>query len=116
MENKLKELEKKEQEEALLSLTVCDPSCGTGNFLVEATRLMARRLTTIRLNDELDINEVSKGALKDVLQQCIYGVDLNPLTVEICKIVLWLELEIPNQSFAIFRGIQCGNALLGLPI
>ena len=75
MENVLEDLKREAQDEALLSLTLCDPSCGSGNFLVEAARLMAKRLTAIRQNDTLDSGEVYQGALKDVLQQCIYGVD-----------------------------------------
>ena len=113
IDNRLEALTKETQGQALLSLSVCDPSCGSGNFLVAAARLLAKRLTVIRMCDELDSSEVYQVALKDVLQQCIYGVDLNPLTVEICKIVLWLELGIPNQTFSIFRNIQCGNAILG---
>ena len=101
------------QEEALLSLTVCDPSCGSGNFLVAAARVLARRLTVIRMTEQLERDVIYQDALKDVLEGCIYGVDLNPLTVEMCKIILWLELGIPNQPFHIFDNIQCGNALFG---
>ena len=109
----LEKLSDDAKEAALLDLSVCDPSCGSGNFLVASARVLANRLTALRIKDELDRKKVYQKALRDVLERCIYGVDLNPLTVEICKIVLWLELGIPNQTFEIFNHVQCGNALLG---
>ena len=102
-----------EQERALLSITVCDPSCGAGNFLVAAAHLLAKTLTDIRMDDSRPRLFVYQKAFQDVLKHCVYGVDLNPLTVEICKMVLWLELGIPNKGFGYLNNIQCGNALLG---
>ena len=54
-----------------------------------------------KFRDEFDRKEVYQKALREVLEGCVYGVDLNPLTVEICKMVLWFELGIPNQTFEI---------------
>ena len=114
LDNAIGQLPKSTQGDALLRLSVCDPSCGSGNFLVAAARLLADRLTDIRMKEGLQQNVVYQEALKDVLTQCIYGVDINPMTVELCKMVLWIELGDSNQSLSLFNDtIRCGNALLG---
>ena len=101
------------QEDRLLAIKVCDPSCGSGNFLMAAAHLMATKLTEIRLEEGLKWDVVYQKSLHDVLSQCIYGVDFNPLTVEVCKLVLWLALNNADENFEIFQGsIRCGNALL----
>ncbi len=56
--------------------SVCDPSCGAGNLLAEAARRIARRAG------------VAPGR---VIERCLYGVDIDPIAVELCRLVLWLE-------------------------
>ena len=55
-----------------------------------------------------------RTALRDAVCHCIYGVDLNPLAVELCKVALWLEAHIPGQplNFLDYH-IKCGNAIVG---
>ncbi|HEX5303767.1 MAG TPA: N-6 DNA methylase [Streptosporangiaceae bacterium] len=57
---------------ALLAVTICDPACGAGHFLVAAARRIARRLP-------------GPGALREVIRHCVYGVDVNPIAVELTK-------------------------------
>src|SRR5712692_914111 len=76
-------------EEAILSLKVCDPACGSGHFLIAATHRMARRLAAIRTGDEEPAPEATRTALRDVISRCLYGVDMNPMAVELCKVNLW---------------------------
>ena len=55
-----------------------------------------------------------RTAVRDVIRDCIYGVDLNPLAVELCKVALWLEAHIPGQPLNFLdHHIKCGNAIVG---
>ena len=55
-----------------------------------------------------------RAALRDAIRHCIYGVDLNPLAVELCKVALWLEAHIPGQPLNFLdHHIKCGNAIVG---
>lgn len=87
----------------LLAVTVCDPACGAGYFLAAAARRIARRLP-------------GPGALPQVLRRCVYGVDVNPLAVELTKMALWLEAAEPGQPFGFLDDrIRPGNSLIGAP-
>ncbi len=103
-----------EPEKAILSLKVCDPACGSGAFLIAAAHRMARKLASIRTrDDEPSPGEVRK-ALRDVIGQCIYGVDLNPMAVELCKINLWMETMDKGKPLSFLdHRILVGNSLLG---
>jgi len=99
---------------ALLALKVCDPACGSGHFLIAAAHRMAKRLAAVRSGEEEPSPEATRAALRDVIGHCLYGVDINPMAVELCKVNLWLESQDPRfpLSFLDHR-IQCGNSLLG---
>ncbi|MCL6640867.1 MAG: SAM-dependent methyltransferase, partial [Candidatus Rokubacteria bacterium] len=75
-------------EAAILDLKVCDPACGSGHFLIAAARRIARRLASVRTGDEEPAPEALRHALRDVIGRCIYGVDVNPMAVELCKVAL----------------------------
>ncbi|MFJ4102255.1 Eco57I restriction-modification methylase domain-containing protein [Amycolatopsis japonica] len=98
----------------LLSLTVCDPACGSGHFLVAAARRIAKRVAAVReRNPEPTIGAV-RHALHEVIARCIYGVDLNPMAVELAKVSLWLEALEPGKPLDFLDAhIKCGNALIG---
>ncbi|MFF2937056.1 Eco57I restriction-modification methylase domain-containing protein [Streptomyces mirabilis] len=100
--------------EELLSLTVCDPACGSGHFLVAAARRIAKRVAAVReQNPEPTIHAVRR-ALHEVVARCIYGVDLNPMAVELAKVSLWLEALEPGKPLGFLDAhIKHGNALLG---
>jgi len=101
-------------EQALLRLRVCDPACGSGHFLVSAAHRMAKRLAAIRTGDEEPAPEAYRTALRDVIGHCIYGVDINPMAVELCKVSLWMEAIEPGKPLSFLdHHIQCGNSLLG---
>ena len=104
-----------EQEAALLSLKVCDPACGSGHFLLAAARRIGKELARLRTGEAQPGAEPLGRAIRDVIQNCIYGVDLNPLAVDLCKVALWIE--------GFYRGlplnfldhrIKCGNSLVGV--
>ena len=55
-----------------------------------------------------------RTAVRDVIRHCIYGVDLNPLAVELCKVALWLEAHVPGEPLSFLdHHIKCGNAIVG---
>lgn len=101
-------------EEALLSMTVCDPACGSGHFLVAAARRIATRLAMVRTSEADPTPTDVQHALHDVVARCIYGVDLNPMAAELAKVSLWLEAMEPGRPLGFLDAhIKVGNALLG---
>ena len=102
-------------ERALLDLMVCDPACGSGHFLLAAARRLAGDLARLRSpRDELD-QEAHRTALADVISHCIYGVDKNPLAVELCRVALWLESGGTRTALgALGRHVKSGDALVGV--
>jgi len=101
-------------EQRLLSLKICDPACGSGHFLIAAAHRMAKRLASVRTGDEEPSPEATRTALRDIIGRCIYGVDINPMAVELCKVALWMEALEPGKPLSFLdHHIQCGNSLLG---
>jgi len=104
----------RDPEAAILDLKVCDPACGSGHFLVAAAHRLARRLAAVRSGDDEPSPRDVQRALRDVVGRCIYGVDVNPMAVELCKVSLWMEAIEPGRPLSFLDShIQCGNALLG---
>ncbi|HQX52396.1 MAG TPA: N-6 DNA methylase, partial [Planctomycetaceae bacterium] len=102
-------------EKALLSITVCDVACGSGHILLNAARRIATELAIVRTGDDQPTPTAFRAAVRDVIRNCIYGVDLNPLAVELCKVSLWLEAHIPGEPLNFLdHHIKCGNAIVGL--
>lgn len=100
---------------ALLALKVCDPACGSGHFLIAAARRIARRLAQLRSGDEEPSPEMIRTALREAIQHCVYGVDINPMSVELCKVNLWLESLEPGKPLSFLEAhIQCGDSLVGV--
>ncbi|WP_028851084.1 Eco57I restriction-modification methylase domain-containing protein [Thermocrispum municipale] len=98
----------------LLSLTVCDPACGSGHFLVAAARRIAKRVAAVREGNPEPTRDEVQRALHEVIARCIYGVDLNPMAVELAKVSLWLEALDPGKPLSFLDAhVKCGNALLG---
>ena len=101
-------------ERAILDLKVCDPACGSGHFLVAAGRRVARRLAVVRAAGEEPSPEMLRHALRDVVGKCLYGVDVNQMAAELCKVSLWLEAVEPGRPLSFLEShIQVGNSLLG---
>jgi type I restriction-modification system DNA methylase subunit len=100
----------------VLKLSVLDPAMGSGHFLVNATNLVSNFITEI-LN-ELDITgelESDTGYWRRwVVENCIYGVDINPLAVELAKLSLWILSMAKNQPLSFMNHhLKCGNSLVG---
>ncbi len=104
-----------EKEAALLSITICDPSCGSGHFLLAAARRLGKELARVRTGEHQPGLEHIRPATRDVIQNCIYGVDLNPLAVDLCKVALWIEGYNKGYPLSFLdHRIKCGNSLVGV--
>ena len=107
--------------EQVLDLKICDPAMGSGAFLVEACRQLATRLTeawarwtasrlTIPHDEDEDLH-----ARRLVAQRCIYGVDRNPLAVDLARLSLWLATLARDHEFTFLdHALKSGDSLVGL--
>ncbi len=108
------EAEADDPAKALLKLSVIDPACGSGHFLLAAARRIATRLARIRADGTPSLADF-RHALRDVARCCIHGVDRNPMAVELTKVALWIETVDPGLPLGFFDAqIRCGDALLGV--
>lgn len=102
--------------EKVLEISVLDPAMGSGHFLVNATNLISNFISGL-------LNEIGiEGSLESstgywrrwVVENCIYGVDLNPLAVELAKLSLWILSMEKNQPLSFMNHhLKCGNSLVG---
>lgn len=105
---------KPEAEKAILELRVIDPACGSGHFLIAAAHRIARRLAGVRTGLVEPSPKDVLAALRDVIGHCIYGVDMNPMAVELCKVSLWIEALDPGRPLSFLDNrIRNGHSLLG---
>lgn len=104
--------------DALLAITVVDPSCGSGHFLLGAARRIAKHLA--RVTAEMNGNGQPspadyRHALRQAIANCVFGVDRNPMALELCKVALWLESVEPGRPLGFLDAhLRCGDALLGV--
>ena len=100
----------------ILSLDVLDPAMGSGHFLVEATEYIARYLVGLGLEATAGMKAEAELDYwkRRVVQSCIYGVDLNPLAVELAKLSLWLATVSRGKPLSFLdHHLRCGNSLIG---
>ncbi|MEI2823862.1 MAG: DNA methyltransferase [Chitinophagaceae bacterium] len=110
-----KKVNKENTIKALLKLKVCDVACGSGHILLSAARRIALAVARVQTDEEQPNPLAIRKAMKDVVRNCIYGVDKNPLAVELCKIALWLEAYNPGEPLNFLdHHIKCGDAIVGL--
>lgn len=106
--------ESEDKEAAILSLKVCDPACGSGAFLIAATNYLGKELAKVRTGQSEPPDEDIRRARRDVLQRCIYGVDQNPMVVELAKVSLWIDAAVNDLPLNFLNHhIKCGNSLIG---
>lgn len=122
----------------LLDLKICDPAMGSGAFLVQACRWLADRLVeawaqaearghTVGIDGRALEADTSVEALprdtelrtivarRLIAERCLYGVDLNPLAVELAKLSIWLVTLAKGRPFGFLdHNLRCGDSLLGI--
>ena len=122
----------------LLDLKICDPAMGSGAFLVQACRWLADRLAeswaqaeaqghTVGINGRVVAADASVEPLprdteartivarRLIAERCLYGVDLNPLAVELAKLSIWLVTLAKGRPFGFLdHNLRCGDSLLGI--
>lgn len=100
----------------VLTVSVLDPAMGSGHFLVKASNLIANFITEM-LNEpgiETGLESGSANWRRWVVENCIYGVDLNPLAVELAKLSLWILSMAKNQPLSFLNhNLKFGNSLVG---
>jgi type I restriction-modification system DNA methylase subunit len=104
--------------EWLLQLTICDPACGSGAFLNQALDFLINEhgyideLQAKLFGDAMVLSDVEKS----ILENNLFGVDLNEESVEIAKLSLWLRTAVPNRKLNdLSNNIKCGNSLIDDP-
>ncbi|WP_276504922.1 Eco57I restriction-modification methylase domain-containing protein [Terrimonas pollutisoli] len=108
-------LKESNPEAGLLSLKVCDVACGSGHILLSAARRIGFELAKLRSKEDQPSPTVLRQAIRDAINHCIYGVDKNPLAVELCKVAMWLEAHNPGEPLNFLdHHIKCGDAIVGL--
>ena len=122
----------------LLDLKICDMACGSGAFLVEVCRYLSQKLVKSWIQaeeagsvvtvdgevfDQIDgrdplpksVDDRLTAARRLIVQRCIYGVDVNPLAVELAKLSIWLVTLAKNKPFSFLdHALRCGDSLVGL--
>ena len=104
----------------LLDLKVCDPAVGSGAILVAACRYLAKRLVEAWIlasmpQAEGDPHEVFVAACRAVADRCVYGVDRDPMAVEMAKLSLWLVTLSKERPFSFLdHAVKAGDSLLGI--
>ena len=118
--NRISELDKRLEtyREYLLSLKILDPACGSGAFLNAALKFLRKEHTLIDYfwskihKGELNFSEIDNS----ILENNIYGVDINEESVEIAKLSLWLSTAKKNRKLStLANNIKCGNSLIDDP-
>ena len=110
--------------QVLLELRILDPAMGSGHFLVEATDYLAHELVRAWAEarpEELEREEVAEQdvqwAKREVVRRCIYGVDLNPMAVELAKLSMWLSTVAANKPLTFLdHHLKVGNSLIGAKV
>lgn len=122
----------------LLDLKVCDPAMGSGAFLVQACRWLSERIVEAWGNEEkqgkfvtvdgqvldnlgsaepmpISLDDRLVIAKRLIAERCLYGVDINPLAVELAKLSIWLVTLAKGRPFGFLdHNLRCGDSLLGI--
>ncbi|WP_423222340.1 Eco57I restriction-modification methylase domain-containing protein [Candidatus Amarolinea aalborgensis] len=101
--------------DALLSMRVCDSACGSGHFLLAAARRIGRALAQVATGEDEPSPEAVRRWTREAIIHCIYGVDKNPLAVDLCKVALWIEGFSEGKPLTFLDAhIKCGDSLVGV--
>ncbi|GAA3496705.1 hypothetical protein GCM10019016_038060 [Streptomyces prasinosporus] len=105
--------------EDILNLRICDPAMGSGAFLVPAVHQLTEAYgEALAREGELPdhkLDDAERAAYRRlIVERCIYGVDLNPMAVELAKVSLWLTTAAAGKPLSFLDAhLRCGNAVIG---
>lgn len=106
--------------EDILRLKVLDPAMGSGHFLIGVIDHLALELATHPKAQAMTTGDTDTEIAywrRRVVENCIYGVDINPMTVELAKVALWLHTVAEGEPLSFLdHHIRCGNSLIGADI
>lgn len=104
--------------EAVKNIKIVDPACGSGAFLITAFEYLLNYNNYLddKIFDLTGVKDLFSDTTKEILQNNIFGVDLNKESVEITKLSLWLKTADGNKTLATLEdNIKCGNSLIDDP-
>lgn len=104
--------------EAVRNIKIIDPACGSGAFLITAFEFLLNynKYLDDKIFDLVGTSDLFSDRTKEILQNNIFGVDLNKESVEITKLSLWLKTADKNKTLAsLENNIKCGNSLIDEP-
>ena len=121
VENTLAPLCENKTVDEILSLKILDPATGSGHFLVGVVDYLAEELITHPDAPHMTETASDETELaywrRRVVESCVYGVDLNPMAVELAKLSLWLHTVAKGEPLSFLdHHIRCGNSLIGAKI
>ena len=120
VENALDPICKRKTFEDILRIKVLDPAMGSGHFLIGVIDHLALELATHPDSPPMTIGDADTEISywrRRVVENCIYGVDINPMTVELAKVALWLHTVAKGEPLSFLdHHIRCGNSLIGANI
>jgi type I restriction-modification system DNA methylase subunit len=121
VENTLGPLCENKTVDQILSLKILDPATGSGHFLVGVVDYLAEELITHPSAPHMTETASEETELaywrRCVVESCVYGVDLNPMAVELAKLSLWLHTVAKGEPLSFLdHHIRCGNSLIGAKI
>lgn len=96
---------------SVLDILAIDPACGAGVFLIEAARLIAGRLAARVSGIDPAPPAHIRAALPVVMTECVFGIDIDPVAVDLAKTAMWLETGGSRPFTFLDRNIICGDAL-----
>lgn len=101
--------------EVVKNIKIVDPACGSGAFLITAFECLLKKNNYIdnKIFDLTGVKDLFSDTTREILQNNIFGVDLNKESVEITKLSLWLKTADKNKTLAsLENNIKCGNSLI----
>ncbi len=121
VENTLAPLCKGKTVEEILKLKILDPATGSGHFLGGVVDYLAKELIThpdaVHMTETASEESELAYWRRRVVESCVYGVDLNPMAVELAKLSLWLYTVAKGEPLSFLdHHIRCGNSLIGADI
>lgn len=117
----LKPLAEGKTVQEILNLRIVEPAVGSGGFLIAVLRYLGSELLKAKVREksfsvrgrEPNYQDLQE-AKRQILENCLFAVDINPLSLELCRTSLYLEALVPGLPLPfLHHRFKCGNALIG---